>query len=83
VEISRSQLWQWIQRGAHLNDGRAITAELFEQMLHEELSKIESDLGSDLFQQGRFAEASEILRKVVLSDSFIDFVTLIAYDSID
>ncbi len=83
VEISRSQLWQWIQRGAHLNDGRAITAELFEQMLQEELAKIESDLGSELFQQGRFADAAEILRKVVLSESFIDFVTLVAYDYID
>jgi len=83
VEISRSQLWQWIQRGAHLSDGRAITAELFEQMLNEELAKIESDLGSGTFQQGRFTEASEILRKVVLSDAFVDFVTLVAYEYID
>lgn len=83
VEISRSQLWQWIQRKAQLNDGRPITPELFLSMLDEELAKIADDLGNDAFQQGRFAEASEILKRVVLSDSFVDFITIVAYDYID
>jgi malate synthase len=82
VEISRSQLWQWIRRGAHLSDGRAITPELFEQMLTEELESIRASYG-DAAAQSRLDDAATILRQVVLSEPFIDFVTLVAYEYID
>lgn len=83
VEISRSQLWQWIHRKAHLNDGRPITPELFLTMLDEELAKIVEELGNDAYQQTRLNEAREILQRVVLADEFVDFVTVVAYDYID
>lgn len=83
VEISRSQLWQWIQRGAQLTDGRTFTAELFEQMLNEELGKIADELGNDAYQQSRYADAAAILRRVVLAEEFVEFVTLVAYDYLD
>ena len=80
VEISRSQLWQWIRRGAHLSDGRAITPELFEQMLAEELESIRASYGD---APNRLDDAATILRQVVLSEPFVDFVTLVAYEYID
>lgn len=80
VEISRSQLWQWIQRKAQLTDGRTITADLFLQMLDEELSAIKASYGAT---PHRLDEAAEILKRVVLSQEFIDFVTLVAYEYID
>ena len=80
VEISRSQLWQWIRRGAHLSDGRAITPDLFEQMLAEELESIRASYGD---APNRLDDAATILRQVVLSEPFIDFVTLVAYEYID
>lgn len=80
VEISRSQLWQWIQRKARLNDGRPITPELFEQMLNEELTSIKASYAG---APHRLDEAAAILKKVVLSTEFIDFVTLVAYEYID
>ena len=83
VEISRSQLWQWIQRGAKLTDGRTITPELFLSMLDEELAKIAEELGNDAYEQRRFPEASEILKRVVLSPTFVDFITVVAYEYID
>jgi len=83
VEISRSQLWQWVQRRAQLTDGRVITPELFKQMLGEELAKIEAELGRDAYQRGRYTDAAAILERVVLAPQFIDFVTLIAYDYLD
>lgn len=80
VEISRSQLWQWIQRRAQLSDGRTITADLFMQMLDEELSAIKASYGAT---PHRLDEAAAILKRVVLSQEFIDFVTLVAYEYID
>jgi malate synthase len=83
VEISRSQLWQWVQRRAALTDGRVITTELFRQMLGEELAKIEAEIGSEAYRNSRYADAAAILERVVLAPQFIDFVTLVAYDYID
>jgi len=83
VEISRSQLWQWVQRKAQLTDGRVITPELFRQMLGEELAKIEAEIGSEAYRNSRYADAAAILERVVLAPQFIDFVTLVAYDYID
>ncbi|MCS7208328.1 MAG: malate synthase A [Fimbriimonadales bacterium] len=79
VEISRSQLWQWVRRKAQLTDGRVITAELFQQMLSEELQSIKASYGS---ASHRLDDAAAILRRVVLSDEFVDFVTLVAYEYI-
>src|SRR3954470_865013 len=46
-EISRSQLWQWLRFGAKLDDGRAITIELYEQLLKDELGKIRAEYGNE------------------------------------
>ena len=40
AEISRSQLWQWIQKGSMLHVGRTIDLQLYSQLLPEELEKI-------------------------------------------
>ena len=47
IEISRTQLWQWIRHGAALEDGRVVTVELFQAVLEEAYRKvraIEADL---------------------------------------
>src|SRR5271170_7606626 len=35
AEISRTQIWQWVQQGAKLADGRTVTADLFKALLDE------------------------------------------------
>lgn len=77
AEISRSQIWQWIHHGAALADGRPVTRELYVQMRDEELAK----LGG--IAAGRYKDAVEILDKLCLSEEFIEFLTLIAYDYLD
>ncbi len=77
AEISRAQLWQWRFHAATLDDGRLVTKELYEQIRNEELAK----LGSEA--TGRLREAREILDRLVLTDEFTEFLTLIAYDYID
>ena len=46
-EISRSQLWQWLRFGAKLEDGRAISADLYDRWLDEELTQIRAEDGED------------------------------------
>ncbi|MPZ49011.1 MAG: malate synthase A [Dehalococcoidia bacterium] len=77
AEISRTQLWQWIQRGASLEDGRQINRELVRQIINEEVAKLPTDTGR------RFGEAREIIELVALADEFVDFLTWPAYNYID
>jgi malate synthase len=74
AEISRSQIWQWIHNGAKLQDGRTITRDLYEQMRDEELAKL-GGRGAE-----HYGDAAAILDTLCLSDDFLDFLTLIAYD---
>ena len=77
AEISRSQIWQWIRHGAKLADGRVVTRDLYRQIRDEELHK----LGGPGVE--RYEESAELLDKLILTDQFIDFLTLIAYDYLD
>jgi len=83
VEISRSQIWQWIQRGARLTDGRVVTLDLVRQTLQEELAKIRAEAGEEAFAESRFEQAAQMLDKFVSKTEFIDFITLVAYDYLD
>ncbi|ROR32402.1 malate synthase A [Inmirania thermothiophila] len=73
AEIARAQLWQWIRNGARTDDGREITAALYERLRDEELARL---AGSDL----PLEEARALLDGLVLSEGFEDFLTLPAYE---
>lgn len=79
-EISRSQLWQWLRFGARLDDGRAITVELYEHLLREELAKIRAEYGEAVFDDGHFKEATELFMRMVKSEQFDEFLSLPAYE---
>lgn len=84
AEIARSQIWQWLHRDrAALDDGRKITEELYRVLMDEELQKIRSALGDARFESGNFKTAREIVDSLVTSPSFVDFLTLRAYEKID
>jgi len=74
AEIARAQLWQWVHREARLDDGRPITPELYAQVREEELARLG---GRDT---AHYREAAEVLDDLVLSDSFVEFLTLPAYE---
>jgi malate synthase len=80
AEISRAQLWQWVHHVAKLDDGRAVTAELCEMYINDELSRVKGtvdDARYDAYQQ-----AAGMLRTLIASPKFGDFLTLPAYDRV-
>lgn len=83
AEISRTQIWQWLQHGAKLDDGRAITPSLYSQMLEEEIDSIREEIGDERFNDGRFADATKLFDQMIRSDDFSDFLTLSAHKYID
>jgi len=74
AEISRAQLWQWVQNKARLEDGRAIDRALYEKLRDDEVGKLS---GIPHVQQ-----AQKILDDLVLGE-FVDFLTLPAYSLLE
>jgi malate synthase len=83
AEISRSQVWQWIRspKGT-LDDGRKVTKELVAACLPEETAKIRELLGT-AYADGRYDDAARIFADLVNSDTFVEFLTLPAYERLD
>jgi malate synthase len=81
AEISRAQIWQWIQQKATLADGRTVTPALFQTLLDEEMAALKTVLPG--YAAGHFAEAIAIFSQMSLSDRCEEFLTLPAYEALD
>jgi malate synthase len=68
AEISRAQLWQWLQNGAKLDDGRAFDKAIYQKLREDELGKL----------PGTDPRAVKLLDQLVTGE-FVDFLTLPAY----
>ena len=79
-EISRSQLWQWLRYSAKLDDGRPVTAELYDRLLAEELAKIREEYGNERFENGHFGDAVALFMRMSKSAQFDEFLSLPAYE---
>src|SRR5438874_1374520 len=80
VEISRSQIWQWIRHPKGiLADGRKVTVELFRQLEAEELEKIKKVIGEQQYASRPFDKAARLLDEIITSEQFVEFLTLPAY----
>ena len=75
AEISRAQLWQWLHFQAPLDDGRTFTRDLFEMFFEEEIGLLQD--------VENIAEAAELFRDMVVSNEFVEFLTLPAYERLD
>lgn len=80
AEISRASIWQWIQHGKSLSNGKLVTKQLFKDMLVEELSNVKKEVGSDRFIHGKFTQAAVLLEDITTSDELVDFLTLPGYE---
>jgi len=84
AEIARGQVWQWIHHEATLDDGRTITPELVRELETSELEKIRSEIGDDEWfeSEGRPDLSRSLFEKVALSQEFVEFLTLPAYEEL-
>jgi malate synthase len=84
AEISRSQVWQWINNGVVLSDsGEKVTADLVRRLVVDELGALREELGDDGFEAGHWTAARDLFLKVALADDFVDFLTLPGYELLD
>ncbi|HEY5202922.1 MAG TPA: malate synthase A [Acidothermaceae bacterium] len=70
AEICRTQVWQWLNNDVMLSNGRPVTRRVVSSMLNEELRT----LGGD------YAAGRDLFEEVTLTDEFVDFLTLPAYE---
>ena len=65
-----------------MDDGRAVTMELYEQLKSEELEKIKLYVGDAYFEKGKFQEAEILFDTLIKSEKLADFLTIEAYKHI-
>ncbi|MEU2431608.1 malate synthase A [Streptomyces sp. NPDC007861] len=82
AEISRSQIWQWINAGVVFENGRTATPELAREVAAEELTAIREEIGEDAFAAGKWQQAHDLLLHVALDADYADFLTLPAYEQL-
>jgi len=83
AEISRSQIWQWLKHGVALADGRKITTQLYDEILPQEMARIEKEVGSARFSAGNYARAAKLFSEMSKRAQFAEFLTLPAYELLD
>src|SRR5581483_6094126 len=83
AEIARAQVWQWLHHHGVLDDGRAITPELYETILDQEVESIKQRWGPENVAKSRLAEAALLFDRLVTADQLSDFLTLPAYEYLD
>jgi malate synthase len=77
AEISRSQVWQWVHHGV-------FDADKVKQAETEQLEKIRDEVGAEWFDEhGRADQSRRLFESVALSDEFVDFLTLPAYEELE
>ncbi|MET7715580.1 malate synthase A [Streptomyces sp. NPDC005407] len=82
AEISRSQIWQWINAGVVFENGELATADLARKVAAEELAAIREEIGEEAFTAGKWQQAHDLLLKVALDENYEDFLTLSAYEQL-
>ncbi|MEW2086808.1 malate synthase A [Streptomyces sp. NPDC005283] len=82
AEISRSQIWQWINAGVVFENGELATADLVRKVAAEELAAIREEIGEEAFTAGNWQQAHDLLLKVALDENYEDFLTLSAYEQL-
>lgn len=82
AEISRSQIWQWINADVVFENGEHATADLARKVAAEELAAIRAEVGEEAFASGKWQQAHDLLLQVSLDQDYADFLTLPAYEQL-
>jgi malate synthase len=80
AEISRAQLWQWVHHKAKLSDGRVVDLALVDSLIAGELEHHKTQVDAERY--AAYKKAANLIRPLVQSPRFIDFLTLSAYECV-
>ena len=80
AEISRAQIWQWVHQKAKLSDGRVVDVPLIESLIADELARQKTAL--DATRYAAYEKAADLMRELVESPTFVEFLTLPAYQRV-
>ena len=78
AEISRAQVWQWVQARRKLDDGRTVTAELVREVVSGQRSRLAAQMPARELDL-----ACKLYEEMMLARDFPEFLTLPAYDLLD
>jgi malate synthase len=82
AEISRAQIWQFVNYGVTLDGNIICDKAFFEKCLGEEMIRVKGEVGDAAFAGGRFPDAIALFGKLSVAPQFEDFLTLPAYDMV-
>jgi malate synthase len=82
AEISRAQIWQWLHHKAYLADGRPVSLDLCLDLLQNELLRQRQLFGDEQFEVRKYQEAAQLLKDLITSAVFVEFLTLPAYQKL-
>jgi malate synthase len=83
AEISRVQLWHWLDKKVVLENGGTCSKALYEEYAVQELEAIKEYVGAKRFSEGKFEIASKLLLEMVFNEKLDEFLTLKAYPYLD
>ena len=82
AEISRAQLWQWLNNEVVMDNNQKLTVDFFEKISLEECEKIKEEIGQETYSKGKFNLAINLFSEMIKKDKFDEFLTLPAYTHI-
>ncbi|WP_338375382.1 malate synthase A [uncultured Flavobacterium sp.] len=83
AEISRAQLWNWLNKEVLLENKEKCTAELYNQIIQEELNNIKTYVGDIRYANGKFDLATKLFSEMIQNKELDEFLTLKAYQYLD
>jgi malate synthase len=83
AEISRAQLWQWAHHAGRMTDGVTIDVPVVLATIPVVLKRIEQELGAERFAASKFRAAGKLFEEMTSAKELPEFLTSIAYASID
>ena len=79
AEISRSQLWQWLQNNIIVDNSKVLTEKYYDRLAIEEFEKIRNLVGDENHEKGKYKLAEQLLDILVVNRNFIEFLTIPGY----
>jgi malate synthase len=80
AEISRSQIWQWLQAGVVFEDGTRVTESLVRAEIDRSVAALELANPRDI---KHLSTARSVLESLVFAAQFSEFLTTMAYTHLD